>query len=335
MREHYDDYLAPAGLVPLSKVLTTQVRWLWDGYIPLGKLTVIDGNPGTGKTAIALDLCAKVTAGRPMPDGRFPSFEGNQPVIYLSAEDGAGDTIKPRLLAAGGDDRFAFVPEPDREAPFNLDDPKEFAEWISSADAKLAVIDPLQSFVTGKIDLYRDQDARGLMRKLAGVADQTGCAIIVIRHLNKANKMSAIQRGGGNMGIVGAARAAYLVERNPEERGGGVFVSTKMNLAPMPRALPFRVVAQGDAACVEWGEPLDIYADDLLQEQPRRDTELERACGFVREQLAGGPILSAEFETRAKAAGLSESTLNRARRELGVECHRRGNTWCVELTTGR
>jgi len=255
-------------LVLVADVDREQVRWLWPGRIPLGKVTVLDGDPGTGKST--LTIAAKVTTGSPFPDGARPE-RGD--VILLNAEDDIGDTIRPRLEAAGADLARCWVlpdvqPEPDRpprppELPADLD---AVEGMVKDKQAALVVVDPLMAFLSGQVDSHRDQDIRRVLASLGYMAARTGAAVVIVRHMNKGQG-SALYRGSGSIGIIGAARAGLLVAPDPEDEDRRVLALTKSNLAKMPQALAYRLVDDERYSCarVVWDGVTSHTATDLLR----------------------------------------------------------------------
>jgi RecA-family ATPase len=231
-------------LVLVADVDRELVRWLWPGRIPLAKVTVLDGDPGTGKSTLTLTIAAKVTTGSPFPDGARPEVGD---VILLSAEDDIGDTIRPRLEAAGADlARCWVLPDvrPEGKEPRPPELPADLfllEDLVKSKAAALVVIDPLMAFLSGQVDSHRDQDIRRVLASLGYMAGRTGAAVVIVRHLRKGAG-SAIERGSGSIGIIGAARAGLLVAPDPEDEGRRVLALTKSNLAKMPQALAYRLV---------------------------------------------------------------------------------------------
>lgn len=212
----------------MATVAPERIAWLWPGYLAAGKLHVIDGDPGLGKSSMTLDWAARVSTGARWPDQQ----DGCPPagVLLLSAEDGLADTIRPRLDAAHADVSrvFAFSAfdidgEGERiERPATLPgDVARMARAIETNGIGLVIVDPLMAFLAGSIDTHRDQDVRRALTALARVAEHTGAAVVLVRHLNKATGGEAIYRGGGSIGIIGAARLAFTVGKDPTTSLGG------------------------------------------------------------------------------------------------------------------
>jgi len=315
--------------VLMSEVKPELVRWLWPGRIPLGKLTVVDGDPGQGKSSILLDLAARVSSGRPMPDGT-PSVDGG--VVILTAEDGLADTVRPRLEAAGADlERIVAlvqVPSSDGPRPVTLPDDLEYVKAeIVRVGAVLVIVDPLMAFLTGKADAHRDQDVRRALVPLAALAEETGAAVVLIRHLVKSGGVNPVYRGGGSIGIVGACRSGLLVGADPHVEGIRVLASTKSNLSAPPASLAFQLEAAGDVLGVRWMGSSEHTATSLLAAAADQEEQgaVAEAKAFLQDLLRDGPRAAREVRQEAEAAGLSWRTINRAKAPLGIVTSKAGN----------
>lgn len=314
-------------LTRLSDVVPSAVRWLWPGRIPLGKVSVLDGDPGLGKSLQTLDIAARVSTARAMPDGSASDLHDPAGVVILSAEDDLGDTIRPRLEAAGADlsrvvALTAVRDEDDTRLP-TLADLEQIRQAIVEVDARLLIIDPLMAYLPDKVDSHRDQDIRRSLAPLAVLAAETGIAALVIRHLNKTEGKNALYRGGGSIGIIGAARSGLLVAKDPEDPDGErrILVSTKSNLAKLPPALAYRVVAPNGVPFIAWQGTTHHTAASLLAQQAEGEdrSALEEAMTFLRESLTDGPRPSREVQREAEQAGVNAITLRRARTALGIK----------------
>lgn len=323
-----------AVLVSLSSVQPERLSWLWPGRLPAGKLVTIDGDPSVGKSTLAVALAAHVSTGSPWPDSE-PCPHGD--VLVMSAEDGLADTIRPRLDAAGGDparvhaltavrvadDSGAVV-----ERPPTLADIAAIRDAIRSTRALLVVIDVLMAFLPGKVDSHRDQDIRAVLSRLTAVGDETGATFVLLRHLNKAAGGSPMYRGGGSIGIVGAARAGFLVARDPDDPDLRVLACIKSNLAREPESLSYRLAsAPGhDVARVEWVGASNHNASTLLAVD-REDTDERREIDrWLLDVLdAGHGAASAKDVLRqARDAGFSVDQAKRAKKRLGIESVKAG-----------
>ncbi|MFN8515006.1 MAG: AAA family ATPase [Thermomicrobiales bacterium] len=322
------------GGILLSDVISEQLQWLWPGRIPLGKLTTLDGDPGLGKSALTVDLAARVSAGMALPIGE-PLAAGG--VILITYEDGLGDTIKPRLEAAG-----AYLPailaarvrEGDDERPFSFPGDIDYLRRaIRRMKATLVIIDPLMAALGGEVNSHRDQDIRRALAPLAEVAQETGAAIVLVRHLNKQSTGPALYRGGGSIGIIAAARSGLLVAADPDDPTRRVLARNKGNLGPPVPSLAFRLVeAENGTVRVSWEGTSHHSAPSLLALSGNEEERnaVEEAKSFLIDILSDprareGYGLSANEVTRlAKEAHISPASLNRAKKALGIKPRRIG-----------
>lgn len=330
-------------VIRLDGVQPETVRWLWPGRVPMGKLTVLDGDPGLGKSTLTLDVAARVSTGQAMPDGTYGDVDAPADVLLLSAEDGLGDTIVPRLRAAGADlsrcEALAEITDPPRAGrdgqpvaqpprpPSLPQDVDVLAEVIREAGAKLVIVDPLMAFLGGGVDSHRDQDIRAALAPLAGMADETGAAVVIIRHLNKTPGSNPLYRGGGSIGIIGAARAGLLVAPDPQDDTRRVLAVTKSNLAALPPALAYRITPTPDGvAALSWEGATAHTAAQLLEAPVDAEgrSALDEAVDFLRDALADGPQPARDVQRQAREAGIAERTLWRAKARLGVTISRQG-----------
>jgi len=207
---------AKAVILCLADVKSRPVRWIDPGRIPLGKHSSIIGDPGVGKSGIALDYASRVSTGSEMPDGSHGDlYKTPAGVVILSAEDDPADTIRPRLEAMGADlSRIVLLPgvtTEDGERMPNLHDVPAIQQAVRRVDAKLAIVDPLMSYLPGGTNSYKDQDVRQALAPLCTLARQRGFALLVVAHLNKnIEHVKAIYRAGGSIGIAGNARSVLL-----------------------------------------------------------------------------------------------------------------------------
>jgi hypothetical protein len=308
----------------LSEVEQEQVEWLWQGRIPLGKLCILDGDPGLGKSTITLDLAARVSTGREMPDST-PGVTGG--VVVLTVEDGLADTVQPRLLVHGADlTRILALPtvgEGDGQRLVTLpDDLPALRAAIRRVEARLVVIDPLMAYLGGKVDSHRDQDVRRVLATMAGLAQETGAAMVIVRHLNKNTVGNPLYRGGGSIGIIAAARAGLLVARHPRIQNQRVLALTKSNLAREAPSLEFILDDIGGVPRVRWLGRSELTAADLLRQDSANSDghrTREREKEFLEEMLAGDKRMPAQQVRReAEDAGLSWRSIQRAAVDLGI-----------------
>ncbi len=321
-----------AVVVCLADVEPESVRWLWRGRLALGKLTLLEGDPGTGKSVLYAELAAIISRGRPFPDQKETPVEpGN--VVIVTCEDGLGDTIRKRIDAAGADPRRIFVLREvvgadGPRAPMLPQDAAFIEQVVRDTGACLLIVDPLSAHVDASVNMYRDQDVRRVLTILAGIAERCDCAVLAVRHLNKTVGLDPIYRGGGSIGIVGQARFAFLLANHPEQpedAGVRVLAPVKTNIGRPAPSLVFRIESwdkDPDVARIRWKGTTTLKARDLLR--PPRETKQDEAAEWLRELLSDGAHPAREIFEAAEAAGFSEKTIRRAQRALGVVVERRG-----------
>jgi hypothetical protein len=310
------------------------VSWLWPHRIPLGKLVTLDGDPGLGKSTLALSFAAPVTTGVAWPDGSVCEHPGA--VLIMSAEDGLADTVRPRADAAGADvtkvhaiEGVSILDEHGERIlrPLTLADVAALEEAISRTGARLLVIDVVMAYLPDGTDSHKDQDIRRVLSRLAALADRTGCTVLLLRHLNKASGRDPLYRGGGSIGIVGAARAGLLVAPDPDDPERRVLASVKSNLGPAPDSLTYRLVGAGDygVARVQWEGETAHTARSLLSEPVDDDGAKSEAVRWLEDYLTEqGAVPSKTAKADAAKAGIRERTLQRAINSLGVLVESRG-----------
>ena len=328
-----------AQVTVLADVEPERVTWLWAGYLPLGQLVTLDGDPGMGKSTVTVDLAARVSTGAPMPDGTTGRKGG---VLVLSAEDGLADTIRRVMDAAGGDpDRVVAISginavgedgQPYSQPVTLPADIPRIEAVIRQHGVILVVVDVLMAYLSGKVDSYRDQDVRRALAPLAAMAERTGCCLVVLRHLSKHGGPNAVYRGGGSIGIVGAARAALVVGPDPGDETGRrrVLAPSKANLTELRASLAYTLEPAGENGCarVEWHGQSEHRASALLAEPETADERSERdeAAEWLTAWLKGnnnqgkaGDIIRAAVKD-----GISPRTLQRARKKAHVTTERDG-----------
>jgi putative DNA primase/helicase len=338
-----------AVLTRLSDVAPSMVRWLDRGRVPLGTVTILDGDPGVGKSSISFDYAARLTRGREMPDGKHGALYG-QPsgVVILSAEDDPSYTIRPKLELMGADvDRIVLlqgIEDKRGERLPNLGDLDAIETAVGDVNAKLIIVDPFMAYLPRGKNAYRDQDMRALLTPISKLAARLDVAVLVIRHLIKGTgervNVAALYRGGGSIGIAGAARSVLLVAG---DQSRGVLVAVKGNLSQRPKGLQFRLVSKGEDGSndedreppiVEWCGEVDDRADDLVRartddEQPLK---VEEATDWLRTRLAKGPVAAKTLREEAEKDGIAWRTLERAKANMKVKAGRKGRPdWAWEL----
>ena len=298
-------------IIRMSDVELTPVEWLWKPYLPFGKLSVLQGNPGEGKTYFAMHLAAACTNGKLLPNmERMEPFN----VIYQTAEDGLGDTVKPRLIEAGADlDRVLVID--DSEVQLTLSD-ERIEKAIAENNARLVIIDPIQAYLGADVDMNRANEVRPIFMRLGQVAQRTGCAILLIGHLNKAAGMQSLQRGLGSIDIAAAVRSVMFIGKLKHDPTMRILTHEKSSLAPPSVSLAFSL---GDEGGFRWVGEYDITADEMLSGiEPQRETKTQQAKDLICALLAGGKqVLSEDIDKAALERGIPGRTVRDAKRELG------------------
>ena len=298
-------------IIRMSDVELTPVEWLWKPYLPFGKLSVLQGNPGEGKTYFAMHLAAACTNGKLLPNmERMEPFN----VIYQTAEDGLGDTVKPRLIEAGADlDRVLVID--DSEVQLTLSD-ERIEKAIVENNARLVIIDPIQAYLGADVDMNRANEVRPIFMRLGQVAQRTGCAILLIGHLNKAAGMQSLQRGLGSIDIAAAVRSVMFIGKLKHDPTMRILTHEKSSLAPPGVSLAFSL---GDESGFRWVGEYDITADEMLSGiEPQRETKTQQAKDLICTLLAGGKqVLSEDIDKAALERGIPGRTVRDAKRELG------------------
>ena len=325
-------------LINMEMVEVEQIEWLFYPFIPFGKVTIIQGDPGEGKTTMVLQIIAKLTKGEaifPRQEQKIEEKNGAEMpvdsnvdnlmepvnVIYQTAEDGLGDTIKPRLLAAGADCSRVLVID-DREQPLTMLDIR-LEEAIVQTKARLVVLDPIQGFLGAEVDMHRANEIRPLMKRVAVLAEKYHCAIILIGHMNKNSNGKSSYRGLGSIDFQAAARSVLIVGRIKDEPEVRVVCHVKRSLAPEGKSIAFRLDKDNG---FEWIGEYDISADDLLSGDSRGQKS-RKAKEFLLEILADGGMAQKKIEEEAEKRGIKKKTLRNAKLELEIDSVKRGNQW--------
>ena len=305
------------ALVPMlcyKDIEQTSVEWLWFPYIPFGKLTIIQGNPGEGKTYFAMMLTVACTNRK-----LFPNMEDIEPfnVIYQTAEDGMGDTIKPRLVEAGADLSRVMVIDDSEEVLTLSDDRIEKA--VRQNHVRLVIIDPVQAFIGADVDMNRANEVRPVFRKLGMIAEKTSCAIVLIGHLNKSYGTQSTYRGLGSIDIMAAVRSLIFIGKVRKDPTTRVLIHEKSSLAPPGETMAFKL---GDEEGFRWVGAYEISADELLdgKEGKATETKLERGAKLIQELLVDKNEISIrELDDKAKEQGISGRTMRDVRSRMKNE----------------
>lgn len=331
--------------VSMAEVEVESIRWLWNGRLALGKITMVDGDPGLGKSLVTVDLAARVAMGQRMPDGSTGWAEPAS-VIFVSGEDSYTDTVAPRLLAAGVSPEamgriqgLDLVEEPrsdgaTTERMFSLvTDLPQLEEMITLIGARLLVIDPITAYLGSGTDMYKDADLRRVLTPLAKMAERTGVAVVAVRHLNKSTGTPALHRGLGGVGFIGVARLGLLVAPNPDIEGEVLVSRHKGNIGAPPPTLAYRIVQMGEAENmprVSWVGERETTAGDALAAlvgggvDRETRTATDEAVEWLRSYLADGPHPAKEVQDAAKTDKITERPLRKAKDRLKVDAYREG-----------
>ncbi len=309
----------PLHLIRLSDVAAEDVQWLWHPYIPLGKVTLLEGDPGVGKSHVALAVATAVTLGRGLP-GQGVFAPGN--VLVLSAEDGLGDTIRPRLDKIGAN--VSRVTALDETVTFDDAGLTRLEAAIVQTGAILVIVDPIVAYMGAQVDLHRANETRAVLARLAAIAERHGCAILAIRHLSKSQQGRAIYRGLGSIDITAAARSVLLAGCDSQAPLTRALAHIKSNLAAQGEAVGYEITPDG----FHWTGRSELTADRMLapdgESSPR--SEVQEAETFLRELLANGLVPVKDVGAEAKNAGIAWRTIERAKTTLGVTSKRDGET---------
>jgi RecA-family ATPase len=314
-----------AAFRPVNQTHARPVDWLWPCRLALGKLALLDGDPGLGKTFVALDLCARLSTGRQWPDGSAST--GPAAAIYLGAEDDLDDTIRPRLEALGADlgRVLTYAPQDlSARGPLRLSIAvKALDRVLAQTTARLVVLDPIMAFLDEHVRMNSDQSVRRALLPLAQLAARHQCAVLMNRHLNKAPGQKALYRGGGSIGFIAACRSAWLVAADPGTPGPCVLAQLKNNVAAPQPSLAYQVhQPEGAPATLTWLGPSAWTANELLlgrlPQTMSRDQPRDLAADFLLDLLADGPRTSRHVWAAAQAQGITRRTLQRAKQQLEV-----------------
>jgi hypothetical protein len=314
-----------------SQVKTEKISWLWRDWIPRCEITMLDGDPGMGKSAITIDLAARVTQGWTMPDGSESQASASGAVI-VSTEDTAATTIVPRLRAAGADLRRVRIVTEIVDAQGIPGEPElakhecQIESAIADVSASLLIVDPLVASLDVRMDAYKDQEVRKNLAVVKRLAVRTGIAVLGLRHFSKSGGPSPIYRGQGSIAFTGAARSVLQVGRDPDDQSQRILAVAKSNLAVLPPSRRYQLGPPNDVVRVAWeGESSRTAVDLLIDNAGEEEVGLR---GFAREFLEGllaeGPVPSQEVFIKGKREGLSERTLRRAQKDLGIKPKRLG-----------
>lgn len=312
-----------ASIRYFSEVRVREVDWLWHPYIPFGKITVIQGDPGDGKTTLILNIAALLSRGLPMPESTDYSLPTS--VLYQSAEDGAEDTLKPRLMSAGADcSRIAFIDE--SECGLTLNDVR-IENAIKATKARLLVLDPLQAYLGEGNEMNRADGVRPMLKQLAAVAERTGCAIVIVGHMNKASGSKSIYRGLGSIDITAVARSVLLVGRIKNDTPVRVMAQLKNSLAKEGTPIAFEI---NEDSGIRWIGEYDISVDELLNGEsgaPSDSGKVTVVMEKLTELLADEEVPCGRLYEMFREMDMGKRTVDRAKKALGVRSVKRADGW--------
>ncbi len=307
-------------LINMSEVEAEEIKWLWYPYIPYGKITIIQGDPGEGKSTFILNVASKLSLGQGIEDSMKVDEPAN--VIYQTAEDGLADTVKPRLLSAGADcERILVIDESDKSLSMN---DERIKEAITSRNVKLLILDPLQAYLGNRIDMNSANEAREVTKKLSRLAEETKCAIVIIGHMNKKSGDKAVYRGLGSIDFFAVARSVLLVGKVREDKNKRAIVQIKNNLAPIGISKAFELVKDQ----FQWYGDYEITAEELLHGESK-SSKVKKLIMELTESY--DYISSKDLLDMVKERGISKRTLDTVKSELAIGAKKKNNVWYWDL----
>ena len=333
MIENEMNVAVPLEIVKASDIEPKEVKWLWYPYIPFGKVTLLQGDPGDGKSKFMLSLAALLSKGEHLP---FADEEEREPItiIYQTTEDDADDTVVPRFNSAGGNgDNLIFIKEDMKSLSFG---DNRIREAIEKYNAKLLILDPMSSYIGESCSMNNANETRAEFNHLIAVAKETGCAIVIIAHMNKMKDSNPLYRTNGSIDIAGAARSILAIIRtaNKEAPVERYLVQVKSNLVPTGSAIVYEVAESG----VNFVSEMEMTAEEAfssLAPKMGRPNETElRAKDFILEMLQDGEMLANDCEAKLEEAGFKKSTIKKAKKKAGVVSHKKGFLWYWSLPMG-
>jgi hypothetical protein len=321
-----------AILTRLSDVAPSAVDWLWPGRIPLGKLSLVIGDPGLGKSLVTVDMAARVSTGKDWPDAATPQKSAAD-VVLLAAEDDLADTVRPRMDEAGGDSQrvhvLTAVQRRKTTRPFNLTEDLDKLRGVMRAapNTRLVIIDPITAYL-GEAETKSNSEIRSILTPLSALASELSIAVVAVSHLRKSGG-KAIYRALGSLAFTAAARAVWGVAKDPDQEQRQVLVPVKMNIGPQPTGLAYTIQ---DGPLVHWHpEAIQATADGVFGDAGSTSV-VNQAVKYLTEKLTEGPRLAAEIEAQALAAGISRASLKRGRRILSVQSRKNdAGRWTLSL----
>ena len=306
------------SIINMQDIQSKEIEWLWYPYIPFGKITIVQGDPGEGKTSFVLNLAAKLSKGE-----KFGMEEKQAPIniIYQTTEDGLADTVKPRLEKADADCTKIMVID-DSQTPLSFQD-KRVEKAIVQTGARLLIFDPLQAYLGDRVDMNRANEIREITKQIGLLADKYRCAMVLIGHMNKGGGTKAAYRGMGSIDFFAIARSVLLVARVPEQPNIRAIAQIKNNLAPEGDTVGFSL--SNDS--FEWIGKYDISTDELLN-GISLTSKKEKAEDLVKKLLSEHESYpSKEIYEKGSQLGISQRTLENVKQSLGITAVKEGSTW--------
>ena len=311
-----------------SDVRSEPVKWLWYPYIAMGKITLLQGDPGDGKSTMMMHLIAELTKGGSAPDGT--QFGSPRRVIYQCSEDGIADTIKPRLLASGADCAMTAFLNEEKLGNITLDD-ERLRQAIIEFRPALLVVDPIQAYIGNCSDLQMAGKARKLTQRLGMWASMYDCAIVLIGHMNKREGQKNLYRGLGSIDLAASARSVLQVERVPEDENIRIVQQIKNNLGPKGNDVMFSITTEAGfqwQACEATPRPYMETQENLVF-----DTKMDKAAYFLKLYLQNEDMRSREVLYRLKNEGISKRTAELVKESLGIRSYRKMREWFWTMRT--
>lgn len=316
----------------LSNFESRDVKWMWEPFIPLGLISILEGDPNVGKSYLAMHIAAQVSTG-----GCLPGLERMKcgRVLYLSTEDEPEYTIRPRIEAMGGDvSRIRILTN--KYFPLDERGIKLLRKELEDKPARLIVFDTLFSFVPSTSDTNKPNDMREILGRFAQIASEFKTAVLIIRHWTKGDRGKAIYRGSGSIDIIGLARAGIAVAIAPDDPNLRVMAHVKHNLSLRSTSFLYEIARQPSARLptIKWRGKSPLTADDI-QGTTTQPSAIEVAENFIKEQLADGPKLARKVGLAAQKRLISSRTLDRAKETLDVESKKTKDGWIWSLPRRR
>ena len=309
-------------IISMDEIEVQKVEWLWYPYIPYGKITIIQGDPGEGKTTALLQIASLLSKGKKLPCDDTKRDPIN--IIYQTAEDGLNDTVKPRLLEADADcSRIKVIDETSKSLTM-LDERIEQA--IAETGARMIILDPIQAYIGAEVNMNSANETRSVMSKLGNLADKYSCAFVLIGHMNKGGGKSSY-RGLGSIDFQAVARSVLIVGRikdNPQIR---VIAQGKSSLAPEGDSIAFELDKETGFKFIG---KYEITVDELLSGF-QKDNKSQLAENMLNEFLASGKKPQTEIMEKANELEISKRVLDEAKKNLLIKSSKKNNKWYWEL----